>query len=956
MVLISRLGFKLQKTMKKIYILGALAVAATALFSCNKEQEVTINDNHKGTHFEIVAGAEATKTVNDGVHTTWVEGDQINLFHAVNGSEPYTYVSDGAFTAVADGLSVAFTGTLGEALDGEKKYDWYGIYPYAAPGVSNPASFAGVVIGSAADGSQTQTGQDSKAHLAGVGYPIVGRVLNKAAATKPVLAMKQLTSIIAVNVTNKTADAITVTGVSVNFPDETDGVVGTYTVNFSGATPVFTAETISKTASLTVLSDPGMATDASSVYYLAIRPFQAKAGNKISITVTTTSGSQTLSNIVPANFEFVANKIHALNFNYTGKEVNLAEFKYNNATWLLGQSIALPASGSSTNLDGSVQTVDAIEVTSTDGGTKTRVYNSSGDYDLRVYTGGSLIIAATGDNFISKITIAGNKITNLGLATANTWTGKQLAVTLPATGTANVNTINVFYQAAEATDHLLTVPTTAYDVAYNATSQGISFYKANVTDMVVTSSSDGYTGNTVSGNTITVNFSANATTSPRDIVVNVSSVSAGFNEDITITQAGAPATISTLSKDALGTVTAQVSALTTNGFVIADNTGSIFVYKSGQGVSIGQTVTVSGTVASFNKGLQFPSTCTVTKGAAGTYSYDVPATYTSTEISAWIGDASDRLSSYVTMTGVVKKNGSNYDLIVGGGATANATLYYPVSTHTTGLAEGDNVIVTGYAINVMSSKCGVVPTEVINNETTPKIVYEDISGVAAAGVTDASLTVTPYRIDGWTPVVTRTGCVSAASINASCTTVTYSVSNNESTSAQSGTIVVTFQKSGESDVVYTINVAQVGKAAGSSYIYTFTDKSWTANLGGSAANWTKGKDGNAFTSGQGIQVTTGVTGANATSPKSFTGVSRIVVTYNTNKSAGAGSIVVQVGDNTEKSNSCAYSGSGDGRSANYTTTYNYATKQDGKVKLTVNTTTNSLWIKSVEVFADSIAD
>lgn len=954
MVLISRLVSKMQKIMKKTVIfMSALAVAATALVSCQKEQDVKVEEP-KGIPFEIVADTDVTKTVNDGISTNWVAGDQINLFHAVNGSDPYSYVSDGAFEAVADGASVAFTGTLGEELDGGSKYDWYGIYPYAAPGANNPAAFPGVVIGSAADASQTQTGADSKAHLAGAGYPIAGRVLNKSAATKPVLAMKQLTSIIAVNVTNKTAGSITVTGVSVNFPDETDGVIGTYTVNFSTATPSFTAGTTSKTASLTVVSDPGMATDASSVYYLAIRPFTAKAGNKISITVTTSSGSQTLSNIVPADFEFVANKIHTLNFNYTGKDVSLAEFKYNDATWLTGHGIALPATGGDTNLDGAAQTVDVIDITSTDGGsTKTRVHNTGGVYDLRVYNGGSLTIAASSDNYISKITIAGKNITNLGLATANTWTGKQVAVKLPATGTANINTINVFYQAAEASDHLLEVPTTAYGVTYTATSQDIAFYKANVSDMVVSSSSEGYTGKSVSGNTITVNFSANGSTSPRNIVVNVSSVSAGFDEDITITQAGAPATISTLTSGTLGTVTAQVSALTTNGFVIADNTGSIFVFKSGQGVSIGQTVTVSGTVAAFNMGLQFPSSSTVDKGATGTYSYGPAATYTSTEISAWTGDTNDRLASYVTMTGVVKMNGTNYDLIVGGGATANATLYYPMAAHTTGLAEGDNITVTGYAINVMSSKCGIIPTKVVNNETSPKILFEDITGVAAAGVTDATLTVTPYRIDGWTHVVTRTGCVSAASINDACTTVTYSVSNNDSASAQVGTIVVTFQKGGESDVVFTINVAQLGKVSGNTYSYTFTTNAWNATRGGNAANWTNVQNGSSFAN-NGVGVTTGAAGAHATSPNTFTSVSRVVVHYNTNKSAGAGDIVIKVGTNTEKTNAVAYSGSADGRTANFSTTFDYSPKQSGTVTITVNTSTNSLYITGIDIIADSI--
>lgn len=952
----SRLSSKLLQTMKKIYILGALAVAATALFSCNKEQDFNKVEEPKGVPFEFVAGTVDTKTVNDGLSTTWAADDQISLFHAVKDAEASTAVYDGAFTASAAGASVAFTGTIADALDGETSYDWYAIYPYS-DGVKTADAFDYVTIGSAAAGAQVQAGNDSKAHLAGVNYPLWGKKKNVAAATKPAITMNQMASIIEVKVTNKTAVDTKVT--KVQFSSTADAeLIGEFRVDLSGNTPAFTASTTNSVATLNVTDADALAEDEYASFFIAVKPFKATAGSKLTITVTTDQGVQELANIVPADFTFSAGKIHTLNFNFTNKTVNLAEFKYNDSSWLTAQGIVLPGEGGSTNLEGSSQTVNPIVVTSSDGGTKTRVYNAAGVYDLRVYNGGSLTIAATNDNFISKITIAGKTITNLGLATANTWTGKQVSVHLPATGTANINTINVFYQACEATDHLLEVPITSYNVAYNATSQGITFYKANVDDMVVSSSSEGYTSNSVVGNTITVNFTANGGASPRDIVVNVSSAKAGFDEDITITQVGAPATISNLSNGNAGTVTAQVAALTTNGFVIADNTGAIFVYKSGQGVSIGQTVTVSGTVGNYNKGLQFPSSCTVEKGATGSYSYDDATIYTSTQISAWNGDASNRLASYVTMTGVVKKNGSNFDLIVGGGSTANATLYYPVSTLTSGVAEGDNITVTGYAINVMSSKCGVVPTAIVNNETTPKLIFTDVTGVAAAGVTDATLDVVPFRIEGWTTVVTPAGCVSAASINAACTTVTYSVSNNNETSAKNGTITVTFQKGGESDVVYVINVAQLGKASGTSYVYTFTSKSWAATLGSSTANWTSGKDAGGFTSGQGIQVTTNASynGANATSPKSFTGISRIIVTYNTNKSTGAGNVVIKVGTNDDKTNACAYSGSENGTSANFTTTYDYATKQDGNVKITVNTTTNSLYIKSIEIIADSIAE
>ena len=160
-------------------------------------------------------------------------------------------------------------------------------------------------------------------------------------------------------------------------------------------------------------------------------------------------------------------------------------------------------------------------------------------------------------------------------------------------------------------------------------------------------------------------------------------------------------------------------------------------------------------------------------------------------------------------------------------------------------------------------------------------------------------------------------------------------SNNASTSFTVGKQAVNFSAS------FTSNG---GGGNPTTTTYTFTSASW----GDSTNSWTSGKAGNGYTAGQGIQVTTGSSGANATSKVSFNSVSKIVVTYNTNKSAGAGSIVIKIGSNSEVSNSVSYS-SGDGRSSNYTTTFDFATVQTGTIKVTANTTTNSIWVKSIEI-------
>ena len=123
--------------------------------------------------------------------------------------------------------------------------------------------------------------------------------------------------------------------------------------------------------------------------------------------------------------------------------------------------------------------------------------------------------------------------------------------------------------------------------------------------------------------------------------------------------------------------------------------------------------------------------------------------------------------------------------------------------------------------------------------------------------------------------------------------------------------------------------------------YTFSSKSWAA----SPANWTSGKDGNQMQSGRGVQVTTGASGANATSPISFTNVSKIVVTYSTNASAGAGSIKIKIGSNTEVSQNVTKTGGTTDR----TLTYNFSPNQTGSVKVTVTCSTNSIYIKSIAI-------
>ena len=144
-------------------------------------------------------------------------------------------------------------------------------------------------------------------------------------------------------------------------------------------------------------------------------------------------------------------------------------------------------------------------------------------------------------------------------------------------------------------------------------------------------------------------------------------------------------------------------------------------------------------------------------------------------------------------------------------------------------------------------------------------------------------------------------------------------------------------------LVMFLTLTVTTNAWGATTTYTFTSKSWADNSNG----WTSGKDGNALTSGQGVQVTTGVSGANATTKNSFTNISSITVQYCTNSSKGKGSISIQVGSNTANTFSVSAPGSGGTTLKKQTFTFN--PNETGKVKISVTCSTNSIYIYSVTI-------
>ena len=152
----------------------------------------------------------------------------------------------------------------------------------------------------------------------------------------------------------------------------------------------------------------------------------------------------------------------------------------------------------------------------------------------------------------------------------------------------------------------------------------------------------------------------------------------------------------------------------------------------------------------------------------------------------------------------------------------------------TQIAVGDDVIVYGgeltiYNDTVYETKSGsgsyLYSLNGVTSETVPTITKTDITGVAAAGVSGATTTVSFANNDGWTASVTPDGTiVTSASITGN--TITYSVAANTN-DARTGSITVTLSKSGRTNATATISVAQLAGNGNTSTTENITSGTFT---------------------------------------------------------------------------------------------------------------------------------
>lgn len=262
--------------------------------------------------------------------------------------------------------------------------------------------------------------------------------------------------------------------------------------------------------------------------------------------------------------------------------------------------------------------------------------------------------------------------------------------------------------------------------------------------------------------------------------------------------------IANVELDGTYTVKGVVTALSSRGFILTDDSGSIFYYGS-KNYAIGQTLTVTGNISQYNKGLQIDGTSTtIVEGEVVTYEYPTPATADAAAIDAFISNTANRLATYVTLMGDLDISGSYYNVAVEG-TTNMGSIYYPSNDIKAALTTGTNITIKGYAIAVSGGKYyNVVASEVTTNYVIPKVTpaATSMSFVAEGESKSVELTVAGQGENQLFAKSNNEHFV--ATIEG--TTLTVTAAANESTEAKTATVTVYMAATADAEAVASAEI------------------------------------------------------------------------------------------------------------------------------------------------------
>ena len=509
-----------------------------------------------------------------------------------------------------------------------------------------------------------------------------------------------------------------------------------------GSSPVATTTTIN--ASGITNTDVYAGTDAGTLTASVTAGGSAVSGATVTWTSSDTnvatinaSGVVTLvaagTTTITASYAGVANQYQSSSATYELTVTDSTPFTgsifiFNTDEGLTELGITKPESGKGTELvAGEDYTIGNVTMNITHGSTKTRVWNSNGVTDLRVYSGGgSLTFTVPAGYAITKVTFTGGSVTGLSGLTSGVWTASGdpvNTVTFSCSATSKVNTITVEYEA----NTIPIISANDLNIAYDATSGSITYSVTNpVTGGTVTatSSESWLTPGNVTSTTVPFTCDANTETTARTATVTLTytyNTNETVTKDVTITQAAAPVIYSTIPAIfAAATSTATDVYVNFGGWVVSgvkgsnayltDNQGNgLIIYASDHGFQVGDVLTgiVSCKLQLYHGSAELMNLTSSTEGLSVAHNGTV--TEATIAMADLAGVNTGALVSYSNLTCSVTTSGNNtnYDLTDGTTTIRAYTTLYDFTT-TPDLEDGKTYNIKGiflqYTTNSASTK------------------------------------------------------------------------------------------------------------------------------------------------------------------------------------------------------------------------------------------------------------
>ena len=187
-------------------------------------------------------------------------------------------------------------------------------------------------------------------------------------------------------------------------------------------------------------------------------------------------------------------------------------------------------------------------------------------------------------------------------------------------------------------------------------------------------------------------------------------------------------------------VKGYVSAVSTQGPIITDATGSILLYK-GADLAIGDEVTVSGTISAYNKGFQIAaSSAAVEKTGTTTVTYPTPVELDGAAMEALLTSRTENdYAQFVKFTGTPSV-GNYINIIMEGTEAAQGSIYGATDEVKAMFTDGQEATIYGYFCSISSGK--YINVIVVSVDEAPAIgggdegetsAYTSVLGTAVLG-------------------------------------------------------------------------------------------------------------------------------------------------------------------------------------------------------------------------------